>query len=152
MIELLLALVTTQWRVSDTTDNTTGERTVMALRLAESELRGDYPGLFIACREGKVTLDLHWVDRLGKGYALISAKKGTPDDFFSLGRPVAWDVVHPDGDVASAPPDEAKRIVEGILGGTNLVLEIHGASSPQEALWYTEGMKAAYDRVAEHCH
>lgn len=138
------------WYVSDTTDNTTGEREVYAFQ--SHVTRSEYVSLKMRCSERKPTFFVEWDDLPLPKVAVISIEPLTGPETPS--EDVRY-VFEKSDDVVErghrATPDVSKKIVSAIGRAPTLMLTAHLASGSRSLVFNVAGTQQAWDRVVRHC-
>lgn len=153
MMVLALALQLPDWAVTDRTDNNTGKREVHATQFSEYVVTdSEYARLYLECLAGDVALAIIWPSSLETDFVPVSIEWGSGENLRLNGRPSAWEVSpYLEGRMAFAPPDDVRTILMDTPEGLPLRLRVHGRRENRTAYFLTEGMSAAYRRVAEAC-
>ena len=147
----LLAQTSHGWIVSDITDNSTGKRQVSATQISENEILGDdFSALSFSCFEGEVEMLLRWPGTITEKYVPVTIQWGSGAESKALGQASAWKRSS-EGRFLEIPPDDIKRMIESIPDRLTFRITLHRAYSETTAYFLSDGMRAAYDRVAANC-
>jgi hypothetical protein len=152
MLLFALALQSATWAVEDTTDNNTGKRDVSVIQMSENSVgNGRHVALSLDCSEGAVRMLLIWPGKIGSGYLPVKVDWDVGPWAKTLGRPASWEVSPYGEGIAEAPAGDLKRIVDSVPEEMPFRVTVYRAGGETTLYFRSNGLKAAYARIASHC-
>lgn len=152
VILMLASVVQSGWNLSDTTNNITGERTVLATAISTTKIENQYAAISLYCVGNEPALSLRWPSRLGNDYALISIKRFAPRSVYDVLPPTPWRILgHGDGAIAEFSGPMIAKLAAEAADAVNFSVSVHGSQSVEQVDFDPAGFGRAYKSLAESC-